>query len=144
MTSIRRAVASDLEQIVALLEEFPEDPQIPNVNWQDARKAFPELLEGEKGLVLVAEQDGVVAGMVALAYSYVLRFGGEYALIEDFIVGEKFRGRGIGGPLLKAALDEAARRGCREVQVNGASDVGFPVYVRNGFHEAGTHLKVWL
>ena len=111
MPKIRRAVAEDEEDIVTLLREFPEDPEVPNVNWEDAHKALPELLKGEKGSIFVAEEDGVVAGLVTLSFSYVLRFGGEYALIEDFIVGAKFRGRGIGSPLLKAAFEEASSRG---------------------------------
>ena len=144
MATIRRAKKGDLEDLVTLLEEFPDDPELPGVNWQDARKAFPRLLEEERGLILVAEECGVVAGLITLAFSYVLRFGGEYALIEDFIVGRKFRGKGIGSPLLKAAFEEARCRGCREIQVNGASEVGLPVYVHNGMHEAGKHLKGWL
>ena len=144
MINIRRAAEDDLEQIIVLLEEFPEDPWVPNVNWQDARRAYPELLKEEKGVVLVAEDEKMIVGLVVLSYSYVLRFGGEYALIEDFIVGGKFRGKGIGRPLLEAAFAEAKRRGCREIQVNGASDVGLPVYLRNGFREAGKHLKLFL
>ena len=37
MTTIRRAKADDIEEVIALLEEFPDDPWIPNVSWQDAR-----------------------------------------------------------------------------------------------------------
>ena len=144
MTVIRRAKSEDLEEIITLLEEFPDDPWLPNVNWQDARKAYPELLKGEKGLVIVALEEEGIAGLVALSFSYVMRFGGEYALVEDFIVGQKFRGKGIGRPLLEEAFKEAKSRGCREIQVNGASDVGMPVYLKNGFQEAGKHLKAWL
>ena len=144
MTVIRRAKSEDLEEIITLLEEFPDDPWLPNVNWQDARKAYPELLKGEKGLVIVALEEEGMAGLVTLSFSYVMRFGGEYALVEDFIVGQKFRGKGIGRPLLEAAFEEAESRGCREIQVNGASDVGLPVYLKNGFQEAGKHLKAWL
>ena len=144
MTTIRRAKADDIEEVIALLEEFPDDPWIPNVNWQDARKAYPSLIKGEKGLVIVALEEGEIAGLVTLSFAYVMRFGGEYALIEDFIVGQKFRGKGIGRPLLEEAFKEAKSRGCREIQVNGASDVGMPVYLKNGFQEAGKHLKAWL
>ena len=144
MVTIRHAEEKDLEGVVELLEEFPADPWIPNVNWQDARKVYPELLKGEKGLIILAIEGKEVAGLVTLSFSCVMRFGGEYALIEDFIVGEKFRGKGIGRPLLKEAFKVAKERGCQEIQVNGASDVGLPVYLKNGFQEAGKHLKAWL
>ena len=99
MAEIRRAEARDLERIVALLEQFPADPELPSVDWQDARRAFPELLEGERGVIFVSEVDGELAGLVALSFTCALRFGGDYALIEDFIVDGAFRGKGIANPL---------------------------------------------
>ena len=65
---------------------------------------LPALLSEEHGLILVSEDNGVLAGLVTMSFPIVLRFGGEYALIEDFIVDERFRGRGIGSPLLKSCL----------------------------------------
>jgi GNAT superfamily N-acetyltransferase len=144
MAEVRRAEKRDLENIIALLETFPDLPELPGLNWEDARRAFPELLEGKRGLILVSEERDALAGLVSLSFAYALHFGGEYALIEDFIVDKTFRGQGIGSPLLQAAFDEARLRGCREIQVNGATDEGLPVYVRNGMHEAGKHLKAWL
>jgi GNAT superfamily N-acetyltransferase len=144
MALIRRATKDDFPQIISLLKSFPEDPEIPNINWEDAKTVLPVLLSEEHGLILVSEDNGVLAGLVTMSFPIVLRFGGEYALIEDFIVDEKFRGRGIGTPLLKSAFEEARARGCRELQVNGASEIGTPVYIKNGLHEAGQHLKIFL
>ena len=76
-----------------------------------------------------------------LGFSFVLRFGGEYALIEDFIVHAGYRGWGLASLLLRAAMAEARQRGCSEVQVNGPSEEGLPVYIKNGFIETGDHLK---
>ena len=45
------------------MEEFPDDPWIPNVNWQDARKAYPNLIKGEKGLVIVALEEEKSQGL---------------------------------------------------------------------------------
>lgn len=144
MAEVRRAEKRDLENVIALLKTFPDLPEVPDLNWEDARIAFPELLKGKRGLILVSEEGGALAGLVSLSFVYSLHFGGEYASIEDFIVDRNFRGQGVGSPLLQAAFDEARRRGCREIQVNGATDEGLPVYVRNGMHEAGKHLKAWL
>jgi|GEM_PF-1197064 GNAT superfamily N-acetyltransferase len=144
MNGIRRAELSDLEDVVRLLESFPEDIELPDIDWQDARRAFPELIEGERGLIFLSEKDGELAALLALSFSYVLRFGGEYALIEDLIVDKHYRGRGLASPLLQAGFEEARRRGCREIQVNGASEEGLPVYMKNGMHLAGKHLKLSL
>ena len=144
MAKIRRAEKNDLENVIALLENFPSDPEIPHLDWQDARNVYSDLVANTHGLILLSEENGSLAGLITLSFPLVLRFGGEYALVEDFIVDKKFRGQGIGRPLLQAAFKEARDRGCREVQVNGASDVGLPVYIRNGLHEAGKHLKMQL
>ncbi len=144
MAEIRKAELRDLERVVALLEQFPDDPEIPNLDWQDARKIFPEIVKGERGLILLSEVEGELAGLVALSFTCALHFGGEYALIEDFIVDEAFRGQGIGKPLLLAAFEEARRHGCAEIQVNRPTEAGTPVYLSCGMHVAGNHLRAWL
>ena len=73
-----------------------------------------------------------------------MRFGGSTLEVEDFIVGQKFRGKGIGRPLLEEAFKEAKSRGCREIQVNGARMWVCLFTFENGFQEAGKHLKAWL
>ena len=141
MSKVRRAKADDMEAVVRLLKTFPTGLGSTSIDWNNARHAYPELLNGERGLMLVAEIEGTVVGLVTLGFSFVLRFGGEYALIEDFIVHTDYRGRGLASLLLGAAMAEARQRGCSEVQVNGPSKEGLPVYIKNGFVETGEHLK---
>ncbi len=144
MATVRAAKPDDLEGVIALLKTFPDDPEVPNIDWDDGRRIYTELLGGEKGTILVADDGGEIVGIVTLGISYVMRFGGPYAMIEEFLIAESRRGQGLAKHLLGAATDEARRRGCRELQVNGPSPVGKPVYLRNGFHDAGSHYKVWL
>ncbi len=144
MATIRKATPEDESGTIALLKQFPSDPELPNVNWEDGAKAFRTLTEGRGGCILVAEEADEIVGVITLGYSYVLRFGGIYAMIEEFIVSEKMRGRGIASLLIQAAIEEARLQGCPELQVNGPSQLGRPVYLRNGFHEAGLHLKIRL
>jgi hypothetical protein len=46
--------------------------------------------------------------------------------------------------LLQTGFEAARQRGCKEIQVNGASEEGLPVYMKNGAHLAGKHLKCFL
>ena len=142
MSRVRKAKADDMESVIRLLKTFPEGLGTTDVDWDNAQKAYPELLKGEKGLMLVIEADGAIVGLVTLAFSFVLRFGGKYALIEDFIIHSDYRGKGLARPLLSAAIAEAGQRGCPEVQVNGPSKQGLPVYIKNGFVEEGAQLKI--
>tara|TARA_A100001037_G_C14963941_1_gene550657 strand:- start:224 stop:670 length:447 start_codon:yes stop_codon:yes gene_type:complete len=141
MAKVRKAKADDMESVIRLLKTFPEGLGSTGVDWDNAHNAYPELLKGEKGLILVIEEDDAIVGIVTLSFSFVLRFGGEYALIEDFIIHSDYRGKGLARPLLSAAIAEAGRRGCPEVQVNGPSKEGVPVYIKNGFAEVGIQLK---
>ena len=144
MVLIRKATPEDESKTIALLKQFPSDPELPQVDWEVGAKAFGTLAEGRGGCIIVAEEEEEIVGVITLGYSYVLRFGGIYAMIEEFIVSEKMRGKGIANLLIQAAIEEARLRGCPELQVNGPSSLGRPVYLRNGFHEAGLHLKIRL
>jgi GNAT superfamily N-acetyltransferase len=144
MATIRKATLADQAQTIDLLKQFPPDPEVSHVDWDDAAQGFGPLVEGRGGCILVAEEDGEILGVITLGYSFVLRFGGTYAMVEEFIVGEKARGRGIANMLIQAAIEEARSEGCPELQVNGPSPLGHPVYLRNGFHDAGLHMKIRL
>jgi len=144
MATIRRATAADQAKAIALLKQFPPDPELPNVNWDDAARSFATLAEGRGGAIFVAEEGSEIVGVVSLGCSCALRFGGIYAMIEEFIVSEDMRGKGIASQLIQAAIQEARRMGCPELQVNGPSPLGRPVYLRNGFREAGLHMKIQL
>ncbi len=144
MATIRAAGPGDLEGVIALLKTFPDDPELHEIDWDDGRRVYGDLLGGEKGSIFVAEDDGAIVGVITLGVSTAMRFGGPYAMIEEFLIAEGQRGKGLARPLLGAAIEEARRRGCRELQVNGPSPEGKPVYCRNGFHDAGSHYKIWL
>jgi predicted N-acetyltransferase YhbS len=144
MATIRKATPADQAKTIDLLKQFPPDAELPTVDWDDAAKSFATLTRGRRGCIFVAEEGGEIVGVVTLGYSYVLRFGGIYAMIEEFIVSETMRGKGIASQLIQTAIQEARRMGCPELQVNGPSPLGRPVYLRNGFHDAGLHMKIQL
>ena len=124
---IRKATMEDREGVINLLRtllipggEVPED-------WRDEAQIFRLLVENpELGTILIAEENGEIAGITTLSYPTALRCCGLYSCIEENIVDERYRGRGIGGALLKAAIAEATARGCDELQVNAPSESGIP------------------
>ena len=98
----------------------------------------------ELGTIFLADEKGEAIGLITLSFPTAIRFGGIYASIEEFIVTEKGRGKGIGGKLLKAALEEGSSRGCYELVVNNPSESGYPVYMKYGLADVGRHLKIKL
>ncbi len=140
---IRKACIEDESRIINLLKQFPSG--LEGVNWEAAARTFRRIVENsELGTILVAEDDGEVVGVTTLSYPTAIRCGGLYCCIEENIVDAKCRGKGVGGKLLKTAIAEATSKGCDEIQVNGPSEMGYPLYLRNGLKDIGKHLKTKL
>ncbi len=76
--------------------------------------------------VWVAEEDGRIAGMIALSLQ------GDAAEVEDFFVEPAFQGRGVGSALMSRLLRVAADQGATSVEVD-ADPNAEPIYARFGF-----------
>lgn len=139
---IRRAGVQDENQVIELLKQFPGNG-LGAVDWKAAAATFRQMVNHpEMGSIIIAEEGGEAIGIITLSYPTAIRCGGLYTCIEEFIVGEKGRGQGIGGKLLRAALEEASSKGCYELQVNNPSESGYPVYLKYGLADVGRHLKI--
>ena len=80
--------------------------------------------------VWVAECDGEVAGMIALAID------GPGAELEDFMVEPSFQSQGVGGALMNALLDECRIRGVQRIGLD-ADPNAEPIYRKLGFSTVG-------
>lgn len=138
MVSIRKATLDDKTAVFDLLRQLlnPANEDSP-INQDNADVTFRKVIEGDQGDLLLAEEDGTVLGLVTLSYPLAIRCGGTYSSIEEFIVNDKARGKGVGGKLLQAAIELTQTHGCNEMVVNRPSDIGLPVYLRNGWKDAG-------
>ena len=112
------------------------------------RRYFEELLSGPGAgiVVLVAEVEGTVAGMTELVVrpeppDHQISVPRLLAEVHTVIL-ERFRGRGIGTALVKAAEQQAAERGVSgliaPILTPNAEAVGF--YSRAGFGPHGVIL----
>ena len=146
MVEIREATIEDEGTVFDLLRQLmvsatDESP----VNQQRGTNTFRRMLANEEmGTVFLAEEDGKALGLLTLSYPVAIRCGGIYSCIEEFIVIEQARGKGVGGALLEASVERATARGCHELQVNRPSELGMPVYLRHGWHDAGKCLLLSL
>ena len=141
MLEIREATLDDKEQVFDLCRQLMTGATAESpVNQPSGEAVFRDLIETDKGDIIVADEDGTLLGLVTLAYLTTIRCGGIYASIEEFIVTEKARGKGVGGRLLEASIARATEVGCLEFIVNRPSDLGLPVYLRHGWKDAGPNL----
>lgn len=147
MLKIRPAETGDEGAVFELLKQFPSEniPGTRPFEWDKGRAIFKEIIADEdKGTILLAEEDDRLLGICSLSYPVAVRCGGRYTCIEEFIVGPESRGKGVGGRLIEAVIARATERGCYEIQVNRPSQLGYPVYLRHGFLDAGKHLLMRL
>lgn len=145
MVNIREATLEDQASVFDLLRQLmsgaaEESP----INQPSGAETFCSVVEDGYGTILLAEEGGEMLGLVTLAYPVAIRCGGIYGSIEEFIVTERARGRGVGGKLLEAAIHKAEEKGCRELVVNRPSELGYPVYLRHGWKDVGRHLLMEL
>ncbi len=144
MVNIREAKIEDQAEVFDLLRQLmtsatEESP----INQPSAVETFRQVIEEEKGTVLVAEEDGKMLGLITLSYPVAIRCGGIYSCIEEFIVTEQARGKGVGSRLLQAAIQKATEKGSYELQVNRPSELGYPLYMRHGWEDLGKHLNYY-
>jgi ribosomal protein S18 acetylase RimI-like enzyme len=84
---------------------------------------------------LVAELGGALVGYVRLGYPTSLECNSHVRQIQGLVVAEEARGAGIGRALLRAAQDEARRRGARRItlRVLGHNAPARALYASEGF-----------
>jgi predicted N-acetyltransferase YhbS len=135
---IRKARLEDEGPVIELLKKLLIEGGEIGEDWRDEARIFRLLTENpELGTVLVAEENGEVAGVTTLSYPTAIRCGGLYCCLEEIIVDERYRGSGIGGKLIDAAIAEATAKGCDEIQVNAPRETSYPLYLRHGLEDHG-------
>jgi GNAT superfamily N-acetyltransferase len=112
----RDAVPADFDAIFRLYRQLnPDDPTSPSAGLRDV---FDHILLADGLRLLVLELDGEV---VATTYLNVMpnltRGGSPYAVIENVVVEESVRSRGVGKTLMAHTLDAAWAEGCYKVML---------------------------
>ncbi|MCW7946727.1 acetyltransferase [Streptomyces hygroscopicus] len=84
---------------------------------------------------LVAELDGTVVGYIRLAFPTPLACNSHVRQIQGLVVADEARGAGVARALLRAAQDEARRRGARRLtlRVLGHNTPARKLYESEGF-----------
>lgn len=119
--TMRRATEADVAAIVAMLADDPlgaarEDLSTPLADSYVA--AFRAIDTDPNQFLAVADRDGVVIGTLQLTVTPGLsRKGALRGTIEAVRVAADARGLGLGGQMIRWAVEECRRRGCVMVQL---------------------------
>lgn len=115
-TTIRKANSGDVKDILRLLIElavYEKEPDAVKVTEQELiRDGFGE---NPKYQCILAEIDNTIVGLAFYTPRYST-WVGDTLHLEDLIVTEKMRGKGIGTVLYKSFLEEAKRRDVNRVE----------------------------
>lgn len=131
---IRAALPDDEEELAHLdrvtwspLHAVMPRPQPPYRPFFDERHAPEDHL--------VAELDRRIVGYVRLALATPLACNAHVRQIQGFAVADEARGRGVGRALIRAAVEEARRRGARRLtlRVLGHNTPARKLYESEGF-----------
>ncbi|MEN8810066.1 MAG: GNAT family N-acetyltransferase [Flavobacteriales bacterium] len=106
-TSLRKATKSDLKSVLDLVKElalYEKAPEEVTVTLADYERDFDQHIFD----IIVAEQENEIVG-IAFYYMTYSTWKGKMLFLEDFVVKEELRGKGIGKLLFKAYLEEAQK-----------------------------------
>ncbi|MGW5330917.1 N-acetyltransferase family protein [Streptomyces sp. NPDC004014] len=145
MPSIRIARPADEEEL-ALLDRAAWSPL--HAVLPAPRPPYPPFFDEhhQPGDYLVAELDGRLAGYIRLVLPTALPANAHVRQIQGLVVSDEARGRGVGGALVRAAVEEARARGARRLtlRVLGHNTPARRLYESQGFAVEGVLPGEWL
>lgn len=140
MVTTRPATAADEVRVMELLPKLLEGDRSDPAWWPPV---FRELLDSDRGAIIIAEDETGVLGLISLSFNLAMRYGGDYAQIEELIVDEAARGKHVGAALVQASIECARQQGCREIGLY-AREHNRPFYEKYGFRYTGPELRLRL
>ncbi len=114
--TIRRALKEDMSQVLHLIKElavFENEPEAVHIT----EETLINHGVGNQALFtcFVAQQEGKILGM-ALVYFRFSTWEGKSLHLEDLIVSQEYRGKGIGKALYNQVMQYAAQEGVSRVE----------------------------
>jgi ribosomal protein S18 acetylase RimI-like enzyme len=131
---VNHATPEVVEAIVRILPQLSKSAPPPTFEEID------EIATSPATVFFVARVDGKIVGSLTLAVFRIPT--GVRAWIEDVVVDDAARGHGVGEALNRAALEEAARRGARTVDLTSrpSREAANRLYQRLGFLPRDTNI----
>ena len=115
-------------------------PQLSSSSPPPSREELAEIVASPDSVLFVARVDGAIVGSLTLAFYRIPT--GLKSWIEDVVVDASAARQGIGEALNRAALDEARRRGAKDVSLTSrpSREAANRLYQRIGFDRRETNL----
>lgn len=116
--TIRKSSCDDLDQLVELLHSLLDMEEDFEFDEAHTREGISMMCDHpERGFILVAEVKGQVIGMCTIQFVISTIEGGYTAWIEDMVVHESYRRKGIGTRLLQYMIEWSKDHDIRRLQL---------------------------
>jgi ribosomal protein S18 acetylase RimI-like enzyme len=115
-------------------------PQLSASSTPISAQELEEIIESDTTLLFAARSGQEIVGLLTLAIFRIPT--GVRAWIEDVVVDNQARGKGVGDALNRAALAEAERRGAKTVDLTSrpSREAANRLYQRLGFKQRDTNV----
>lgn len=136
---ITTAISSDIPQLCLLLDQlFAQEAEFKPDHEAQSRGLAAIIDNDDTGDILVAHEASQIIGMVNLLYTVSTALGARVAILEDMVISNEYRAKGVGSKLLNYALEFATSKGCQRVTLLTDDDnVGaHRFYQRHGFQRS--------
>jgi PhnO protein len=137
MLTIRLAAAKDFKIIYNFINELESDVFDEKIQ----KSIFLENLKNENIIYLLAFENDEPAGFISCHAQRLLHHAALIGEIQEMIVAEKFRSKGIGKLLVEELINIAKSKGINQLEVTSSKkrESAHRFYVREGF--AQSHFK---
>ena len=115
-------------------------PQLSSSSAPISAQELEEIIESDTTVLFAARSGQAIVGLLTLAIFRIPT--GVRAWIEDVVVDNQARGKGVGDALNRAALAEAERRGAKTVDLTSrpSREAANRLYQRLGFKQRDTNV----
>ena len=116
MFKIRAATPEDAGAILGCIRALAEYEKMGDCVTATQEDIEKTIFEGKYAEVLLAEEDGQVAGFALFCHNYSTFLAKPGIHLEDLFVYPRFRGKGYGKALIRAVAALALERGCGRLE----------------------------
>jgi ribosomal protein S18 acetylase RimI-like enzyme len=143
--SVREAKETDLPMIQTLTRELIKTmSNTKGINVQLALDNCKHLIHDPYSYFFVAVMNKTIIGFITVSIRKTLLHQGLSGLINELVVTEKYRGKGIGKQLIFVVMERCKQLGCCEVEVSTTmtNTRAKELYLSCGFEERGLLFEV--
>ena len=136
---IREATEEDLPSLLALYEQLHLEKGL-GLSLKEARRIFERIQRKQDYMVYVAVADGKVIGTFSLLIMENLAHrGAPMGFVENVVVDEVWRGKGVGKRMMEFGMDRSREMGCYKVTLSShlEREVAHRFYEALGFRKHG-------